>query len=555
MRQRKTNIFSPDIGASLSRHSNSDDDSNSSLSDHEDSILPAHPDEEAGARDFIEATSRGSVWDRRRRMFMDDLKTNQTKWAQCVTIATAALATYSFHNIGTSANVQVAIMIVITLVGATPFCKSHLTTTAIGTFVGGHNIIGATKGLAAAPEVGDQILTSYLWLLVLSLGVGSVWCWFVTHPRIQLLDGYAGRLGTTTFIGMNLVMVFLLGPLGVVSWNRYYYGFVDIVHVAEEDSVAISLASVWSWTEEFELAIGYILAVLWLGIISGATRLKHHQNLLEWDNKHRGEEDPGEAPTPLNNVLVPVLWTLASILAINATGYKHAAGLYNGFAVGAYVGMASLQKIPSITKFATISLVAGLWGLALTPFFVGFAGKSGFTSMMGHITHVGIEKYLWEKFRNRLHWKQRLQDQREVKEEEEKKLRQEEEEQEKIRWERQQEEEKQRLLQEQQIREAEERQNAFKSSEPYHPPNKPSRKKELVFTTKQQRRQQQRLRQQQQKQQEVPFDKIQGRGDANAVPLRHRAWVAAPADGDGVWEHPQLQEASALSQVSKANMV
>ena len=43
--------------------------------------------------------------------------------------------------------------------------------------------------------------------------------------------------------------------------------------------------------------------------------------------------------------------------------------------VGAYVGMASLGKISSIKQFAFVSLLAAGWGLALTPFFVGFAGS------------------------------------------------------------------------------------------------------------------------------------------------------------------------------------
>lgn len=515
-------------------NANDYDSSDGSKSDHEDFILAVHPDEETGSRLFpsddppmVTRRNQGQY-----SFFLDGLGANQTKWAQCTTIAIAALATYSYHTVGATANVQVAIMTVITLVGASPFGKTHLTTAAIGAFVGGHNIIGATKRLEAAPIVGDAMYTSYLWLLVLAAGVGSVWSYFVTHPRIKLLDGYAGRLGTTTFIGMNLTMVVLWGPLGVVSWNRYYYGLVGIVHVAEEDSAPPSLASAWSWTEEAELAIGYVLSVLWLGLVAGVTRIQHHQHVQEWHRDHR-EEDPAAreaAPTPLNNVLVPVLWALASILVANATGYQHAAGLYNGFAVGAYVGMASLQKIPSVQKFATISLMAAMWGLALTPFFVGFAGKSGFTSMMGHVTHEVIEKFGWEKIKYRLQRKQRLQLQREAQEEEEQRLREKEVQQ-------QQEEENQRLIQE-----AEERQKASKASEPYHPPHKPSRKKELVFSTKQQRRQQQRMKKQQQ--QQYPNKQAQSNlsRDANAAPLRHRAWVADPADGDGIWEHPQASK-------------
>lgn len=556
MRQRKSNISMPTNGVSPSERNDSDGESTNSRSDHEDSIIASHPDEESGPHSLIETASSEIVQARQIRLFLQGLRTNQTKWAQCLTIAIAALATYSYHNVGASTNVQVAIMTVITLVGASPFSKTHLTTAAIGTFVGGHNIIGATHGLGAAPEVGDRMPSSYLWLMILSASVGSVWCWFVTNPHIKLLDGYAGRLGSTTFIGMNLVMVVLWGPLGVVSWNRYYYGFVDIVHVAEEDSAAPSLASAWSWTEEAELSVGYVVAVLWLGILSGVTRIKHHQYVQEWHRSNQGGAE--QAPSPLNNVLVPVLWTLTSILGTNATGYKHAAGLYNGFAVGAYVGMASLQKISSTAKFATVSLVAALWGLALTPFVVGFAGKSGFTSMMGHVTHEVAEKYLWEKIRYRLQRKQRLQ----AMEEEERNLHQEGEE--RRQQEQEEERENQRLRQEQEVREAKEDKHISKQYlEPYHPPHKPSRKKELVFSTKQQRRQQQRLRQQEQKQQREQQYLLPDQGqrhfpeeaNTNMAPLRHRAWVATPAEGDGVWEHPQLHEVSASSETSMLNVV
>lgn len=533
MRQRKQANLVPSENGPFDDH---DEESNSSQSDHEDSILAVHPNEDSGSR---------SPRANRRHAFLNGMATNQTKWAQCVTIALASLATYSYHTVGATANVQVAIMTTITLVGASPFCKTHLTTASIGAFVGGQNIIGATHGLVAAPVVGNNILKCYLWLLVLSGGVGSVWSLFVTHPKIKLLDGYSGRLGSTTFIGMNLVMTLLWGPLGVVSWNHYYYGLVDIVHMAEEDSAPPSLASAWSWTEEAELAIGYVCAVLWLGIISGVTRIKHNKHVQDWHHNHMGDNDPEKAPAPLNNVLIPVLWALLSIMVTNATGYKHSVGLYNGFAVGAYVGMASLQKIPSTLKFATISLVAALWGLALTPFFVGFAGKSGFTSMMGHVTHEVAERFVWERIKYRLQRNQRLgQQQREAHEEEERILREEEEQLRKQKLE----EEKERLLQERE----EERQK-----EPYHPPNKPSRKKELVYTTKQQRRAQQRLKQMQQRQQQqnqYPVQK-QSATDANAAPLRHRAWVATPAEGDGIWEHPQLNDVSDSTKASKLDVV
>lgn len=518
MRQRKGNALFFG-GNPLDRQH----DDSSSQSDHEDTIFAAHPDE------TVAPLSPRSTWEYRSRSFRNGLLVNQAKWAQCLTIAISALATYSFHTVGATVNVQVAIMTIITLVGASPFCKTHLTTASIGAFVGGHNIIGATQSLESPPVVEENMMMSYFWLLVLSGAVGLVWCYFITHPKIKLLDGYSGRLGSTTFIGMNLVMLILWGPLGVVGWNRYYYGLVDIVHIGEEDSVAPSLASAWSWTEEVELAIGYVCAVVWLGTLSGATRLHHSKYVQDWHRHHMGE-DPETAPVPLNNVLIPVLYTLASILVTNATGYRHAAGLYNGFAVGAYVGMASLQKVPTILKFGTISLTAALWGLALTPFFVGFAGKSGFTSMIGHVTHEVAETFLWERIKYRLQRKQRLEQQeREAREAEQRRLQEEEE--------RKEEEERQRLLQEQ------------RQKEPYHPPHKPSRKKELVFSTKQQRRQQQRLKQLQQKQQLPVANQKQIQSDANAAPLRHRAWVA-PAEGDGLWEHPKLHDAPEASDLN-----
>eukprot|EP00531_Pseudo-nitzschia_arenysensis_P001943 CAMPEP_0116120436 /NCGR_PEP_ID=MMETSP0329-20121206/3174_1 /TAXON_ID=697910 /ORGANISM="Pseudo-nitzschia arenysensis, Strain B593" /LENGTH=521 /DNA_ID=CAMNT_0003614205 /DNA_START=112 /DNA_END=1677 /DNA_ORIENTATION=- len=521
MRQRKANLFFPNHG--LLENNDGDLESNSSQSDHEDTILATHPDEETGPREMAPSRSKS---------FLRDLAANKTKWSQCVTIALAALATYSYHTVGATANVQISIMTIITLVGASPFCKTHLTTASIGAFVGGQNIIGATHKLTEPPVVADAIYSKYLWLMVLSLGVGLVWTHFVTHPRIKLLDGYSGRLGSTTFIGMNLVMVLVWGPLGVVGWNRYYYGLIDIVHVAEEDSAP--LASAWSWTEEIELAIGYVLAVVWLGAVSGVTRIKHNQYIQEWQQQHNGEEN---APTPLNNVLIPVLFSLLSILLVNATNYKHAAGLYNGFAVGAYVGMASLQRIPSVAKFATISLTAALWGLTLTPFFVGFAGKSGFTSMMGHVTHEAVETFVWKKIQYRLQRKQRLEQQQRQAFEEEEQRRQEE--KERVQKQKHQ-EEQERLLQERQ-------------KEPYHPPHKPSRKKELVLSTKQQRRQQQRLKQQQQQQNRNTV-RPQKQATQEAAPLRHRAWVASPAEGDGIWEHPQLHEVS-TSKTSKLDVV
>jgi cell division protein FtsN len=559
MRQRKSNLFSRSSSLSESNHLDDDD---SSDSDPEDGIQAVPPDEEklkrtsprkisSGAFREDSSTSEGDTF---LGQFRKGLLEGKVWWAQCTSIAISSLLTYSFHLVGASVNVQIAIMAVITLVGASPFCSGHLLTASIGTFVGGQNIIGAT-GLNSAGGAIDFSFVNYLWLLVLAVSVGLVWSFFVTHPKIKLLDGYSGRLGTTTFLGMNLVMICLWGPLGVVDWNRYYYGLVHIVHVAEEDSTANKWANVWTWTQEVELAIGYFLSVLWIGVITGVTRLRHNDYVQQWHKEEKEAERALEElalssslqplpkpkePTPLNNVVIPVLWALFSILVVNATGYQHAPGLYNGFAVGAYVGMASLQKIPSVTKFATVSAVAAIWGLTLTPFFVGFAGKSGFTSMMGHVTHETLERFLkklWRQQRLRQHEEQ---EQQRLQEEQRQRLQ---EEQEKARQEKVQEEQRKAELQ-QQHEQKQQQQQQQGPQEPYHPPHKPSRKLEHVFLTKQQRRQQQRLLQQQRQQQQQKQPKEPSQDSSNTeemAPLRHRAWVTTPADGVH-WEHPQLNQ-------------
>ena len=219
-------------------------------------------------------------------------------------------------------------MTVITLVGATPFASSHLIPTSIGAFVGGQNTIGSIGSLEDKPEI---YAINYLYLLVLSAIVGLVWSFIVTSPKLKLLDGYAGRLGTTTFIGMQITMLTVYCPTGVVDWNRYYYGFVHTIHIGEEDS-AFDLKDAWIWVEEVELMIGYIVSVIWLGVYVGSVRILHDRYVQRCKQIESSSATEMKVPAPLNNVLVPCLLALLSILLVNATNYKHAPGLYNGFA-------------------------------------------------------------------------------------------------------------------------------------------------------------------------------------------------------------------------------
>jgi hypothetical protein len=278
---------------------------------------------------------------------------------------------------------------------------------SLGAFVGGHDVLGSTKYEDGKEEEDDEEkgggtipMMNYLWLLILSIVTGLLWhCVIDGGSRTEFLHGYAGRLGTTTFLGMNVVILTMYGPLGVVHWDRYYGGFVDTdVRVGGAED-----AGGWDWTEGMgkeegedgggggmaSFALCYVLGTMYLGIASGGTRLLHERRRLMSSSRSSRVDDDGENPPspphvpPLNNVVVPALWALTSmLLAYCYPSHSRAyyvghvvPALFDGFAVGSYVGMSSLRRISSISKFAIVSLIASVWGLALTPLFVGFAGS------------------------------------------------------------------------------------------------------------------------------------------------------------------------------------
>lgn len=140
-----------------------------------------------------------------------------------------------------------------------------------------------------------------------------------------------------------------------------------------------------AWFEEAEMAIGYVMAVIFLGVAGGGTRIMHN-NYLKKLEETNGELSTKQLPPPLNNILISVLWALLSMLLAIVSGYENAAVLFNGFAVGSYVAMASLQRLPSIAHFAVVSILAAGWGLALTPFFVGFPGSKWFCHLVSYFT-------------------------------------------------------------------------------------------------------------------------------------------------------------------------
>ena len=108
--------------------------------------------------------------------------------------------------------------------------------------------------------------------------------------------------------------------------------------------------------------------------MGGGTQVLHNDYVKRFDEANK-DLLTMPSPLPLNNIIVPVLWALLTMFLVMVSGYEHASVLFNGIAVGSYVAVASLKLIPSIAKFAIVSVLAAGWGLALTPFFVGFPGS------------------------------------------------------------------------------------------------------------------------------------------------------------------------------------
>ncbi|KAL3816665.1 hypothetical protein ACHAXA_003855 [Cyclostephanos tholiformis] len=450
---------------------------------------------------------------------------------------------------------------------------------SLGAFVGGQNVIGSyvaeeeeeeeeeeegMEGMEVEATTATDTM-NYLWLLILTVATVLLWHCVIDGSKRKFLSGYAGRLGTTTFLGMNVVMLFIYGPLGVVNWDRYYGGFVEYRD-----------AEWWDMTD-LTVAICHVLASLYLGMLSGGTRLLHERRRLLSSSSSpsssssssssrvndNGEDTsslimishplpPPPQPTtsgpPLNNVLVPALYALLSMLLAYCYPAMHARrhyydervipALFDGFAVGSFVGMASLQRIPSMTKFLMVSFLASIWGLTLTPLFVGFAGKSGFTATLGHLTQDALESIV-RRTRAGLQRRSRREEENRREESHE------------------EDDEEQRGLQlaghlnsaasrprsslgrdkledcPVEGRDEDDETMVLPPSPPRHGQYKPRRE---TYYTKQQRRQSQRLRHHLMRK---GSDSSKVTMEDRPSPLKlHRAWSALPVDGDdGVWHH------------------
>jgi hypothetical protein len=155
------------------------------------------------------------------------------------------------------------------------------------------------------------------------------WLWVASF---NILLGFSGRLGTTTFLAMNITMLVFLAPSGAVPWSQY--GDVQA-----------------TWEERLteEKSIVYVVSAVFLASLGGAFRL--------------------HAKLPVNPVLVPCTLALFFMMIVNGTEYENRSTLYNGFAVGAYVAMTSEARLPSIAAFFNSGNLRWFVGLGSISFF------------------------------------------------------------------------------------------------------------------------------------------------------------------------------------------
>ena len=78
---------------------------------------------------------------------------------------------------------------------------------------------------------------------------------------------------------------------------------------------------------------------------------------------------------------------LFCMLITSCTEYRFSSSVLSGYAVGAYVAMASEARLSGVWQFVIVGWIAGIWNVFLEPLFLGFGGKGGFTAMIAYSTY------------------------------------------------------------------------------------------------------------------------------------------------------------------------
>jgi hypothetical protein len=279
----------------------------------------------------------------------------ESHWAfQVVATITACFWTYALMNGNGNDNdvvvqwdAQIVIMVVLVLTGVA--CPVDMfAPVGVGVFAG------------AVPR--SSVVPTYTALLVLSLVSAVVWR-IVAYTRF--LAGFGGRMGTTTFLAMNITAVFFLIPFGYMpgGWNSY--GQPNWTTGSDH-------------TFDWDTAIVLVCSTTFLSVAGASFRIQAQK-----------------ATPALHPFLTPCAVALAcDLLVAAATPANHrllASSAYLGFSVGSYVAMAALSNLPhNEADFFVAGLAAGLIGVLIEPFFVEFAGKAGFTAFLGYSTYKYI---------------------------------------------------------------------------------------------------------------------------------------------------------------------
>ena len=252
-------------------------------------------------------------------------------------------------------DVQIVIMVVLVLTGVAVGPIHLFAPVGVGVFAG------------AVPR---SVVPTYTALLVLSVVSAVVWR-LVAYT--QFLAGAGGRMGTTTFIAMNLTAIFFLIPFGHMpdGWNAF--GSPNWTTGGDDTFF------------EWDKAVVLVCSTTFLSVAGAAIRI-------------RAAASQKGMTTAVHPFLTPCAVALASDLVVaaaattTATGSRLAPTAYLGFSVGSYVAMAALTKnLPhNEVDFFLAGLVAGLMGVLIDPFFVDFAGKAGLTAFLGYSTYKYI---------------------------------------------------------------------------------------------------------------------------------------------------------------------
>jgi len=268
---------------------------------------------------------------------------------QFVSTVSACLLTYAVINrnsSGLSYDANLISMVIVTLCGAT---FPHL-------------VACVASGVYAGSVSANVVADNYGWVLLLGVVTGLAWQ-LVSLSGAML--GFSGRLGATAFVGMNItaIIVFAIDPK--VSFEKYG-----------------SVQNLWDEVLSLEESLCSVLACVFMAYSAGLFRLV--------------------ASVPVNPVLVPSAWALFCMLVTGVTEYQYTASIFQGYAIGAYVAMASEARVPTAAHFALVGLIAGMWNIFLQPFFLGFGGKAGFTSMIGYSTYLLFKTIYKKKLRKSL---------------------------------------------------------------------------------------------------------------------------------------------------------